>query len=142
MRHNPCPLWLWLGSHILSGAVLEPRAFDVLFPEWQRSHGPDSEDPAPLLTPAITDKMLLLTEKRAYPLPKLRQLNNHGNWIVSLSEVTRWMGRRAEELGISLFPGFAGRHVGAAKLIALPPSRFCTMMPRNVSWELARTIWA
>lgn len=91
--------------------MLEPTALEELFPTWQQSHGKESEDPAPLLTRATTDKMLLLTEDGSYSLPKLRQMRNEGNWIVSLSEVTRWMGRRAEELGISLFPGFAGHKV-------------------------------
>ena len=97
----------------MSGAVLEPRAFDELFPRWQDTHGRESADPAPLLTPALQDRLCLLTEGAAYSLPKLAQMKNTGNWIVSLSEVTRWMGRRAEELGISLFPGFAGREVGS-----------------------------
>ena len=100
-----------VGAHILSGAVIEPRAFEELFPNWKTEFGTDSPDPAPLQTPAKIDKMRLLTEKGSLPLPKLRQMRNEGNWIVSLSEVTRWMGRRAEELGINLFPGFSGREV-------------------------------
>jgi electron-transferring-flavoprotein dehydrogenase len=100
-----------VGAHILSGAVMEPNAFEELFPKWKTEFGADSSDPAPLQTPATIDKMRLLTEKGSLPLPKLRQMRNEGNWIVSLSEVTRWMGRRAEELGINLFPGFSGREV-------------------------------
>ncbi|PJF17350.1 putative electron transfer flavoprotein ubiquinone oxidoreductase [Paramicrosporidium saccamoebae] len=91
--------------------VLEPRAFDELFPNWQSEYGADSADPAPLRTAATTDKLCFLTEQYQFPMPKLGDMRNKGNWIVSLSEVTRWMGRRAEELGISMFPGFAGREV-------------------------------
>lgn len=97
-----------LGAHILSGAVIEPRAINELFPDWKQEFGPGSEDPIPLKTPATQDKIYFLTEKSRIPLPKLSSMRNEGNWIASLSEVTRWLGRRAEEnQSISIFPGFA-----------------------------------
>ena len=89
-----------VGAHILSGAVLEPRALDELLPDWR-------EDPPALATPAGDDRFMLLTEKRAFKLPTPPQMNNHGNYIVSLGNVARWLGARAEALGVEIYPGFA-----------------------------------
>ena len=104
-----------VGAHILSGAVIEPRALDELLPDW-RDAG------APLLTEAKDDRFLYLTETRAIRLPTPPQMHNHGNYIVSLSDVCRWLGQQAEALGVEIYPGFAaaeiieedGRVVGVA----------------------------
>jgi electron-transferring-flavoprotein dehydrogenase len=89
-----------VGAHILSGAVLEPRALDELIPDWR-------DDPPALATPASEDRFMLLTEQRAFRLPTPPQMNNHGNYIVSLGDVCRWLGQKAEALGVEIYPGFA-----------------------------------
>jgi electron-transferring-flavoprotein dehydrogenase len=104
-----------IGGHILSGAVLEPRALNELIPDWA-ARG------APLDTPAREDRFLWLTEANSTRLPTPPQMHNHGNYIVSLGNVVRWLGAQAEELGVEVFPGFAatetleenGRVVGIA----------------------------
>ena len=89
-----------IGAHILSGAVIEPRALNELIPDWR-------EQGAPLDTPAADDRFLFLTATRAIRLPTPPQMNNHGNYIVSLGNVCRWLGAQAEALGVELYPGFA-----------------------------------
>ena len=89
-----------VGAHILSGAVMEPRALDELIPDWKQRG-------APLATPATGDRFLLLTEKRAIRLPTPPQMKNHGNYVVSLGNVCRWLAGEAEALGVEIFPGFA-----------------------------------
>ena len=104
-----------VGAHILSGAVLEPRALNELIPDWA-ARG------APLTTPAGEDKFLFMTETRSIRLPTPPQMHNHGNYIVSLGNVCRWLATQAEELGVEIYPGFAaaelleedGRVVGIA----------------------------
>src|SRR4051812_6972877 len=104
-----------IGAHILSGAVLEPRALNELLPDWK-------ENGAPLETPASDDRFLFLTQTRAFRLPTPPQMHNHGNYIVSLGNVCRWLGQQAEALGVEIYPGFAatelleedGRIVGIA----------------------------
>jgi electron-transferring-flavoprotein dehydrogenase len=104
-----------IGAHILSGAVVEPRAMDELIPDWR-------DKDAPLETPARDDRFLFLTATRAFRLPTPPQMHNHGNYIVSLGNVCRWLGAQAEALGVELYPGFAaaeyleedGRIVGIA----------------------------
>jgi electron-transferring-flavoprotein dehydrogenase len=93
-----------VGAHILSGAVLEPRALNELVPDWQ-ARG------APLLTPAADDRFLFLTKTRAFRLPTPPQMNNHGNYIVSLGNVCRWLAIEAEALGVEIYPGFAAAEV-------------------------------
>src|SRR5438874_1764055 len=93
-----------VGAHILSGAVLEPRALNELMPDWR-------ERGAPVNTPAQHDRFLFLTEKRAFRLPTPPQMHNHGNYIVSLANVCRWLGREAEALGVEIYPGFAAAEV-------------------------------
>ena len=93
-----------IGAHILSGAVLEPRALNELIPDWK-------ERGAPLDTPATTDRFLWLTEAASTRLPTPPQMNNHGNYIVSLGDVVRWLGRQAEEAGVEIYPGFAAAEV-------------------------------
>ena len=93
-----------VGAHILSGAVMEPRALDELIPDWK-------EKGAPLNTPAGKDKFLFLTHSNAIRLPTPPQMNNHGNYIVSLGNVCRWLGEQAEAAGVEVFPGFAAAEV-------------------------------
>jgi len=93
-----------IGAHILSGAVIEPRALNELIPDW-KARG------APINTPAGDDRFLFLTERKAYRLPTPPQMNNHGNYIVSLGSVCRWLGKQAEELGVEIYPGFAAAEV-------------------------------
>jgi electron-transferring-flavoprotein dehydrogenase len=93
-----------IGAHILSGAVLEPRALDELLPDWKALG-------APLNTPAGDDRFLFLTEKRAIRLPTPPQMNNHGNYIISLGNLCRWLGQQAEGLGVEIYPGFAAAEV-------------------------------
>jgi electron-transferring-flavoprotein dehydrogenase len=90
-----------IGAHILSGAVFEPRALDELLPQWRDSG-------APLITAAAEDRFLLLTERRALRLPTPPQMRNHGNFIISLGNLCRWLAQQAEGLGVELYPGFAG----------------------------------
>ena len=89
-----------VGAHILSGAVLEPRALNELIPDWQ-------DKGAPLTTPAAKDRFLFLTATSARRLPTPPQMHNRGNYIVSLGNVVRWLGQQAEALGVEIYPGFA-----------------------------------
>lgn len=93
-----------LGAHILSGAVMEPRALNELIPDWKAKG-------APLTVPCGADNFVFLTEKMAIPLMAPPQMNNHGNYVVSLGNVVRWLGTQAEELGVEIFPGFAAAEV-------------------------------
>ena len=93
-----------VGAHILSGAVFEPRALDELIPDW-RVQG------APLITPATEDRFLLLTASRALRLPTPPQMRNHGNYIISLGNLCRWLAQQAEALGVEIYPGFAAAEV-------------------------------
>lgn len=104
-----------VGAHILSGAVIEPRALNELLPNWK-------ELGAPIDTPATDDRFLFLTRSRAIRLPTPPQMHNEGNYIVSLGNVVRWLGQQAEAAGVEIYPGFAaaelleeqGRVVGVA----------------------------
>ncbi|XP_076468035.1 electron transfer flavoprotein-ubiquinone oxidoreductase, mitochondrial-like [Babylonia areolata] len=91
-----------IGGHTLSGACIEPVALQELFPDW-RDRG------APLATPVTEDKFAFLTETSKVPLPILpgMPLNNHGNYIVRLGNVVRWLGEQAEELGVEVYSGIA-----------------------------------
>ncbi len=93
-----------VGAHILSGAVIEPRALAELFPDWK-------ERGAPLNTPVTADRFLFLTTDKAYKLPTPPQMHNEGNFIVSLGNVVRWLGEQAEALGVEIYPGFAASEV-------------------------------
>ncbi len=93
-----------VGAHILSGAVVEPRALNELIPDWQ-------ERGAPLHTLATEDRFLLLTRETSYKLPTPPQMNNHGNYIISLGNLCRWLATQAEELGVEIYPGFAAAEV-------------------------------
>ena len=93
-----------VGAHILSGAVIEPRALAELFPDWK-------ERGAPLNTPVTEDHFYFLSTEKAYKLPTPPQMHNEGNYIVSLGNVVRWLGQQAEELGVEIYPGFAAAEV-------------------------------
>jgi len=93
-----------VGAHILSGAVFEPRALTELIPDWR-------EQGAPLVTHAVEDRFLLLTERRALRLPTPAQMANHGNYIISLGNLCRWLAQQAEALGAEIYPGFSASDV-------------------------------
>ena len=93
-----------VGAHILSGAVLQPTALNELLPNWK-------EDGAPLNCPVKKDKFVLLTKSSAITLPTPPQMNNHGNYIISLGNLCRWLGEQAENLGVDILPGFAASEV-------------------------------
>ncbi|WP_420724718.1 electron transfer flavoprotein-ubiquinone oxidoreductase [Hwanghaeella sp. LZ110] len=93
-----------VGAHILSGAVLEPRALNELIPDWQ-------DKGAPLDTPAKDDHFLFLTETKAFKMPTPPQMNNHGNYIISLGNFCRWLAEQAEAMGVEIYPGFAAAEI-------------------------------
>ncbi|WP_183167789.1 electron transfer flavoprotein-ubiquinone oxidoreductase [Azomonas macrocytogenes] len=97
-----------VGAHILSGAVIEPRALDELFPDWK-------ERGAPLNTPVSEDRLYLLKSAgQAIRLPDPlvpKTLHNQGNYVASLGNLVRWLGEQAEQLGVQIFPGFAAAEV-------------------------------
>ncbi|PKY08208.1 electron transfer flavo protein-ubiquinone oxidoreductase mitochondrial precursor [Aspergillus campestris IBT 28561] len=93
-----------LGAHIVSGNVMQPTAINELLPDWLSEDNPSRFEGA---TPAGEDKMRFLTENSAYPIPAPPQMHNHGNYIISLNELTKWLGERAEEVGVEIYPGFA-----------------------------------
>src|SRR6185312_13076410 len=96
-----------VGAHALSGAVIEPGPLDALAPEWRDS-------PPEICVPAVRDEFRLLTAKGSMKLPLPPQLHNRGNFIISLGLLTPWLARKAESLGVDVFPGFAA----AAPLVA------------------------
>ncbi len=95
-----------VGAHILSGAVFEPRALNELIPDWQ-------EKGAPLETPVDSDDILLLRNSQsALRVPNFlapKTMHNHGNYIISLGNLCRWLAEQAEALGVEIFPGFAAQ---------------------------------
>jgi len=96
-----------VGAHILSGAVIDPVGLNELIPDWK-------EKGAPIHTPVTEDEFWTLTETGAmktpnWVLPKL--MDNHGNYIVSLGRVCKWLGEQAEALGVEIYPGFAAAEV-------------------------------
>ncbi|KAJ2901791.1 hypothetical protein MKZ38_001372 [Zalerion maritima] len=97
-----------IGAHILSGAVIEPAAVEELFPDWLDEGNEQRFEHA---TPAGSEKMRFLTKSKAWPIPAPPQMHNGGNYIVSLNQFTKWLGDRAEELGVELYPGFSASEV-------------------------------
>jgi len=97
-----------VGLHILSGNVFEPHALDELIPDWK-------EKGAPLETPAGKDVFVFMTSEKGgieipnWMLPKT--LDNHGNYVISLGQLCRWLATQAEELGVEIYPGFAADEV-------------------------------
>ncbi|KAF2097688.1 electron transfer flavo protein-ubiquinone oxidoreductase-like protein [Rhizodiscina lignyota] len=97
-----------LGDHIVSGNVIEPSALNELLPDWNSEDNPNRFEH---VTPAKKDMMRFLTKGMTIPIPKPPQMNNHGNYIISLNQLTKWLGERAEELGVEIYPGFAASEV-------------------------------
>ena len=97
-----------LGAHIVSGNVIEPSAVDELLPDW---NSPDNPSRFEYSTPATHDKMRFLTKNSSIPIPAPPQMNNHGNHIISLNQFSKWLGERAEEVGVEVYPGFAASEV-------------------------------
>jgi electron-transferring-flavoprotein dehydrogenase len=97
-----------LGAHILSGAVIQPTSINELIPDWLDENNPNRFEHA---TPAGTDRMRFLTKNSAIPIPAPPQMTNHGNYIVSLNQFVKWLGERAEEIGVEVYPGFAASEV-------------------------------
>src|SRR5262245_2124770 len=96
-----------VGAHILSGAVIDPVGLDKLLPEWR------SED-TPIKTKVSDDRFYWLTSVGALRLPNLMLpplMSNHGNYVVSLGNVCRWLATKAEALGVEIYPGFAAAEV-------------------------------
>ena len=108
-----------LGAHILSGAVMDPIALTELFPDWKALG-------APLHTEVTEDRFLVLTETKSLQTPEWMLpacFQNHGNYVISLANVVRWLGQQAENAGVEIFPGFAAAEVlytaeGAVKGVA------------------------
>lgn len=108
-----------VGAHILSGACFETRALDELIPDWK-------DKGAPLKTPVTEERFLFLTESRAFSLPTVLlppQMQNHGNYAISLGNLCRWLAEQADALGVEIYPGFpaaellfdeTGRVIGVA----------------------------
>jgi len=96
-----------VGAHILSGAVIDPIALNELIPDWQAKG-------APVTTAVREDRFLILTETRAFRVPNLLLpplMNNHGNYIVSLGNLCRWLAQQAEALGVEIYAGFAAAEI-------------------------------
>ena len=95
------------GAHILSGAIMDPKALSELFPDWKQRG-------APLNQPVTADTFLMLSETGATRTPNFmlpKNFHNEGNYIVSLGNVTKWLAQQAEELGVEIFPGFPAAEV-------------------------------
>ncbi|VVD98293.1 electron transfer flavoprotein-ubiquinone oxidoreductase [Pandoraea eparura] len=96
-----------IGAHILSGAVMDPQALSELIPDWKALG-------APLDTPVVEDRFLFLNETGATPTPSWLLpacFQNHGNYVISLGNVVRWLGQQAEALGVEIFPGFPAAEI-------------------------------
>ncbi|WP_206956956.1 electron transfer flavoprotein-ubiquinone oxidoreductase [Trinickia acidisoli] len=96
-----------IGAHIVSGAVMDPRALDELIPDWK-------EKGAPLNVEVSEDRFLFLSKTGAMAVPNWMlpdSFKNHGNYVISLANFTRWLGQQAEALGVEIFPGFAASEV-------------------------------
>ena len=97
-----------VGAHILSGAVFEPSAINELFPDW-------SDKQAPLITSVTRDDIYFMyRDKRAFRVPSLlapKTMNNHGNFVISLGKLCRWLAEQAENMGVEIFPGFAASEI-------------------------------
>jgi len=108
-----------IGAHILSGAVIDPSALDTLLPGWRQ------DKDRPLRTEVTADRFYVLSAKRAFRLPSFimpRLMSNHGNFIGSLGTVVRYLGAKAEALGVDIFPGFAGAEIlygGAGEVLGV-----------------------
>ncbi|MBI1326315.1 MAG: FAD-dependent oxidoreductase [Alphaproteobacteria bacterium] len=93
-----------IGAHLLSGAAFQPTALNVLIPDWK-------EKGAPLETEIKSDEFLFLTKNGKIKMPLPPQMNNHGNYIISLGSFGKWLATQAEALGVEIYPGFAAAEV-------------------------------
>jgi electron-transferring-flavoprotein dehydrogenase len=96
----------YVGAHILSGNVFEPKAMNELFPNWK-----EMENPPPLTTPVTSDHFYLLREDSSISLPHFampKSIDNHGNYIISLGNLCDWMKQQAETMGVDILEGIAG----------------------------------
>jgi electron-transferring-flavoprotein dehydrogenase len=96
-----------IGAHILSGAVIDPKALDELLPDWKNLG-------APLHTPVTTDRFLILSETSHREIPQALLpplMSNHGNYIISLGNLCRWLAQQAEASGVEIYPGFAAAEI-------------------------------
>jgi electron-transferring-flavoprotein dehydrogenase len=96
-----------VGAHILSGAVIDPIGLDSLIPEWRKEE-------TPIKTEVTSDRFYVLGSSGAVRLPNFFMpplMNNHGNFVVSLGDVCRYLARKAEALGVEIYPGFAAAEV-------------------------------
>ena len=96
-----------VGAHIMSGAIIDPRALNELIPDWQAQG-------APINTPVAEDRFMIFTADKAYRIPGWslpRLMDNHGMYIASLGSVCRWLGQQAEALGVEIYPGFPAAEV-------------------------------
>lgn len=94
-----------VGAHLLSGAVFETRALDELIPDWK-------DKDAPLTCKATEDRFVFLTETSSFRFPVAPpQMNNHGNYIISLGAFGKWLAGEAEALGVEIYPGFAAAEI-------------------------------
>ena len=126
-----------VGAHILSGAVIEPRALSELFPDWR-------ERGAPLNTPVTRDEVFFYrNQTKSIKVPNFtipRTMHNDGNYIVSLGKVVRWLGEQAEALGVEVFPGFPASEVlfselGAVKGVATGEMGISSTGDRKSTYE-------
>ncbi|HBK92200.1 MAG TPA: electron transfer flavoprotein-ubiquinone oxidoreductase, partial [Parvularcula sp.] len=93
-----------VGAHILSGAVLDPAGLDALMPDWRTREG------APVDTPVVSESFKIFGPSGSVPLPVFAMppmVKNHGNYIVSMGNVCRWLAKEAESLGVEIYPGMA-----------------------------------
>jgi electron-transferring-flavoprotein dehydrogenase len=96
-----------VGAHILSGAVIDPSGLDALMPDWR-------EQGAPVTQKVAKDRFLYLTQKRAFRIPNFVMpplMSNHGNYIVSLGDLVRWLSEKADALGVEIYPGFPAAEI-------------------------------
>ncbi|MEA2952444.1 MAG: electron-transferring-flavoprotein dehydrogenase, partial [Alphaproteobacteria bacterium] len=96
-----------VGAHVLSGAVIDPIGLDRLLPEWR-------EEESPVKTQVTEDRFYWLSQSGGLRLPNFLMpplMSNHGNFVVSLADVCRWLAKKAEALGVEIYPGFAAAEV-------------------------------
>ncbi|XP_044958057.1 electron transfer flavoprotein-ubiquinone oxidoreductase, mitochondrial-like [Hordeum vulgare subsp. vulgare] len=115
-----------VGARVLSGNVFEPRALDELIPEWR-------QEDAPIRVHVSSDKFWMLTKNKASTLPS--PFDNKGNYVISLSQLVRWMSVKAEELGVEVYPGFA-----TSESQALQPMML-VLLKMVVNGKLFNRVW-
>lgn len=94
----------YVGAHIVSGCVFDPRSLNKLIPEWTKMS-------SPIKTPVNKEKFMWLTPRNAFSLPIPPQMHNQGNYLISLSQLCQWLGEYAATLGVEIIPGYAAQSV-------------------------------